>query len=87
MKNSKIFTTNPMNCKIDLHTHTNHSDGYYSPIELIQKVKNAGLDIISITDHDNLSAIHEAASFGKDFGVEVIPTSNKEVGRCTCCRK
>jgi predicted metal-dependent phosphoesterase TrpH len=62
-----------MNCKIDLHTHTNHSDGYYSPIELIQKVKKAGLDIISITDHDNLSAIHEAASVGKDFGVEVIP--------------
>jgi hypothetical protein len=62
-----------MNCKIDLHTHTNHSDGYYSPIELIQKVKQAGLDIISITDHDNLSAIHEAASVGKDFGVEVIP--------------
>lgn len=62
-----------MNCKIDLHTHTNHSDGYYSPIELIQVVKKAGLDIISITDHDNLSAIHEASSIGKDFGVEVIP--------------
>jgi 3',5'-nucleoside bisphosphate phosphatase len=62
-----------MNCKIDLHTHTNHSDGFYSPIELIQKVKKVGLDIISITDHDNLSAIHDAASVGKDFGVEVIP--------------
>lgn len=62
-----------MNYKIDLHTHTNHSDGYYSPIELIQVVKKAGLDIISITDHDNLSAIHEASSIGKDFGVEVIP--------------
>ena len=62
-----------MNCKVDLHTHTNHSDGYYSPIELIQLVKKAGIDIVSITDHDNLSAIHEAASVGKDFGVEVIP--------------
>ena len=62
-----------MNGKIDFHTHTNHSDGYYSPIELIQLVKKAGLDIISITDHDNLAAIHEAASVGKDFGVEVIP--------------
>lgn len=62
-----------MNSKIDLHTHTNHSDGYYSPIELIQMVKKAGIDIISITDHDNLSAVHEAASVAKDFGVEVIP--------------
>jgi hypothetical protein len=62
-----------VNSKIDLHTHTNHSDGYYSPIELIQMVKKAGIDIISITDHDNLSAVHEAASVAKDFGVEVIP--------------
>lgn len=62
-----------MNCKIDLHTHTNHSDGYYSPIELIQLVKKAGIDVVSITDHDNLAAIHEAASIGKDFGVDVIP--------------
>lgn len=73
MRSLKNSTTNFMNYKIDLHIHTNHSDGYYSPIELIQKVKKAGLDIISITDHDNLSAIHEAATVGKEFGVEVIP--------------
>jgi len=62
-----------MSCKVDLHIHTNYSDGYYSPIELIQKVKEAGLDIISITDHDNLSAIYEASSVGKELGIEVIP--------------
>lgn len=62
-----------MDYKIDLHTHTNHSDGYYSPIELIQLVKDARIDVISITDHDNLSAIHDAASIGKEFGIEVIP--------------
>lgn len=62
-----------MSCKVDLHIHTNHSDGFYSPIELIQKVKEAGIDIISITDHDNLSAIYEASSFGKELGIEVIP--------------
>lgn len=62
-----------MSYKIDLHTHTDHSDGFYSPIELIQKVKEAGLDAISITDHDNLSAIYEAASIGKELGIEVIP--------------
>jgi hypothetical protein len=59
--------------KVDLHTHTNHSDGFHSPIELIQIVKKNGLDTISITDHDNLAAVHEAASIGKDFGVEIIP--------------
>lgn len=62
-----------MHSKVDLHTHTNHSDGFYSPIELIQIVKKAGIDTISITDHDNLSAVHEAASVAKDFGVDIIP--------------
>lgn len=62
-----------MEYKIDLHTHTNHSDGFYSPIELIQLAKEVKLDVISITDHDNLSAINDAASVGKEFGIEVIP--------------
>lgn len=62
-----------MSSKVDLHIHTNHSDGFYSPIELIQKIKSIGLDIISITDHDNLSAIYEASSVGKELGIEVIP--------------
>lgn len=33
----------------------------------------AGLDIISITDHDNLAGIEAAVEFGKQLGVEVIP--------------
>jgi predicted metal-dependent phosphoesterase TrpH len=62
-----------MNGKVDLHIHTSNSDGFYSPKEIIEKAKNAQLDIISITDHDNLSGIQEAASLGADAGVEVIP--------------
>jgi len=58
---------------IDLHMHTNHSDGYYSPLELITKVKEKNLTIISITDHDSTNAMEEAVTIGKDFGVEVIP--------------
>lgn len=73
IKNSNSCMDDSMSCKIDLHMHTNHSDGYYSPIELMQKVKEVGLDKISITDHDNLSAIYEAYSFGKEIGIEVIP--------------
>ncbi len=59
--------------KVDLHTHTSYSDGFYSPKELLLKAKNAGIDVISITDHDNVAAIKEAAAFGKEIGVEVIP--------------
>jgi predicted metal-dependent phosphoesterase TrpH len=62
-----------MDRKVDLHMHTNHSDGFYPPAELVRKAKNTGIDVISITDHDNLSAIEEAAKLGDEIGVEVIP--------------
>ena len=41
---------------IDLHIHSTHSDGTYNPIELLQKAEKLGLEIISITDHDNIDA-------------------------------
>ncbi len=62
-----------MNGKVDLHTHTNYSDGFYSPAEIIQKAKGLGLDAISITDHDTVNAINEATVLGKEAGIEVIP--------------
>ena len=30
--------------KIDLHTHTTHSDGFYTPEELLLKTKSIGLE-------------------------------------------
>jgi hypothetical protein len=61
-----------MGAKADLHMHTICSDGAFSPYELVKKTKTQGLSIISITDHDSVSAIPDAIEFGKEFGVEVI---------------
>jgi hypothetical protein len=36
-----------------LHTHTIHSDGALSPVDLIQRVRAAGLEFVAITDHNN----------------------------------
>jgi 3',5'-nucleoside bisphosphate phosphatase len=58
--------------KADLHMHTTYSDGACTPSELIANAKQAGLDIISITDHDSVSGIDEAIEVGKMSGVEVI---------------
>lgn len=41
---------------IDLHIHSTHSDGTYTPIELLKKAEEIGLEMISITDHDNIDA-------------------------------
>lgn len=62
-----------MDGKADLHTHTTYSDGALTAAELLQRVKNVGLKIISITDHDNVGALDEAIKIGKTLGVEVIP--------------
>jgi predicted metal-dependent phosphoesterase TrpH len=62
-----------MDGKVDLHIHTNYSDGFYSPEEIVLKAKDYGLEAISITDHDNLSAINIAAEKGNEVGIEVIP--------------
>ncbi|MBI1804197.1 MAG: PHP domain-containing protein [Ignavibacteriae bacterium] len=62
-----------MDGRADLHLHTTYSDGSLSPADLVAKVKNAGLSIISITDHDSVGAIDEAIRIGKELGVEVIP--------------
>ena len=62
-----------MRSKVDLHSHTNYSDGFNSPRELIDKAKLKGIEILSITDHDNLAAIEEASEYGRQVGVEIIP--------------
>jgi predicted metal-dependent phosphoesterase TrpH len=59
--------------KVDLHTHTNYSDGFLSPEELVHKAKDAEIDILSITDHDSVNGIEEASRIGEKLGVEIIP--------------
>lgn len=59
--------------KVDLHMHSYHSDGFNSPRDLVVRAKDVGLEIISLTDHDNLNGMEEAAAAGQEFGIEVIP--------------
>ena len=42
--------------KIDLHIHTQISDGTDTPKEIITKVRSAGIDLFSVTDHDAIKA-------------------------------
>lgn len=42
---------------IDLHTHTNFSDGQYSPNELIKKAIANNVGVLAITDHDTIAGL------------------------------
>lgn len=62
------------NCKkIDLHTHTNYSDGKFSPTDLLFQAKNVGINVLSITDHDSIDGIEEAIDVGNKIEIEIIP--------------
>ena len=43
---------------IDLHSHTDQSDGSLSPQMLIELAEKNGVQMLSITDHDTVSAYH-----------------------------
>lgn len=43
----------------NLHLHSTHSDGVYSPTELVTISKNEGYKALAITDHDTVSAYPE----------------------------
>ena len=48
--------------KIDLHMHSRVSDGTDSPLELLGKVRGAGLEVFSLTDHDAIKGCAEIRS-------------------------
>jgi predicted metal-dependent phosphoesterase TrpH len=58
---------------IDLHLHTNVSDGCDDPAALVRACAAAGLDVISVTDHDTTAGWDEAAAEAASAGLEFIP--------------
>ena len=60
-------------CYVDLHAHTNVSDGTLSPTELVRLALEKGLAAIAITDHDTTAGVMEAMREGERIGIRVIP--------------
>lgn len=58
---------------IDLHTHSNCSDGSMTPTELVAHAAERGLKAIALSDHDTVAGIDEALEAGKRYGVEIVP--------------
>jgi 3',5'-nucleoside bisphosphate phosphatase len=58
---------------VDLHIHTNFSDGTGTVKEVMEAAAAAGLNAVSITDHDCVDAYPQALQMGSELGIEVIP--------------
>ncbi len=57
---------------IDLHSHTDESDGTCSPAQLIGEAARTGIHILGMTDHDTLRGFDKALPVARANGVELI---------------
>ena len=58
---------------LDYHIHTTASDGQYSPMEIVDKVRERNVYKFAITDHDTIDGIEEAMVAAKKCDIAFIP--------------
>ncbi len=58
---------------IDLHIHSNYSDGLFSPKEIVDYASKRNLAAIALADHDTTSGIPEAIEEGEKTNIENVP--------------
>jgi predicted metal-dependent phosphoesterase TrpH len=58
---------------IDLHTHSNCSDGSLTPAELVTRAAAAGIEVLALTDHDTVAGLGEAEHSAAVHGLRLVP--------------
>ncbi|HEX3044566.1 MAG TPA: PHP domain-containing protein, partial [Bacillota bacterium] len=58
--------------KTDLHLHTTASDGTWGPEKLVQNIRNTGIGLFAVTDHDSTENLADTARLAKEHGLEFI---------------
>jgi hypothetical protein len=57
---------------IDLHSHTDASDGTFSPSQLIDEAVRVGVRVLGVTDHDTFDGYDAALPLARHAGVELV---------------
>ena len=58
--------------RIDLHTHSNASDGTQPPADVMASAAHAGLDVVALTDHDTTAGWEEATAAAVRHGIGLV---------------
>jgi predicted metal-dependent phosphoesterase TrpH len=58
--------------KIDLHIHSNSSDGKFTVTEIITEAKNRNIDFLAVTDHDCISCQTQAVAGAEKAGIRYV---------------
>ena len=68
----QLAARGPTPGRADLHVHTTHSDGNYTPAQVVELARRAGLAAVAVTDHDAVGGVAVARQAAGGSGVEVI---------------
>src|SRR4029078_10920517 len=58
---------------IDLHMHTQASDGRQTAEELVRRAREVGITILSVTDHDTTASVSAAAAAAATAAIGFVP--------------
>ena len=56
----------------DLHCHSTRSDGLLAPAEVVRRAHGNGVDLLALTDHDELGGLPEARATAAELGLRFI---------------
>ncbi|MCB1889567.1 MAG: PHP domain-containing protein [Rhodocyclaceae bacterium] len=57
----------------DLHCHSTRSDGFLTPRAVVERAVANGVDLLALTDHDELGGIDEALAAAEGSGLKLLP--------------
>ena len=56
----------------DLHNHSVHSDGSYTPSELVKYAVEKGISALALTDHNTADGYDEFVKSAKENGIDFV---------------
>ncbi len=57
----------------DLHCHSTYSDGTLTPSEVVARAQFRGVDVLALTDHDELAGLAEAKIAAEKYKIRLVP--------------
>ena len=65
--------------RFDLHCHSTYSDGLLAPAEVVARAAERGVDVLALTDHDEIGGLDEAMAAAKVAGIKLVCGSELSV--------
>lgn len=59
--------------RVDLHVHSDRSDGRSPPADVIAAARKKGLEVVALTDHDTIAGLAEATAAADRLDVVLVP--------------